>query len=232
MDGKTSARPAGRRPIRLHLLPNADDPSAGGPTDEESFLRRLKARDPAAERMLWDRFSSLVRGLLRRGLGPDELVEDGVQECFLRLFENIARVEEASALRSYVVSVTLNILRMELRRRKMRTFFGFFSHERVEDEDAIRLSTPSADPAERFALARLYEILGRLRTEERLAFVLRHVEGMELTEVAGALGVSLATAKRRIARASRRVTAQVERDPVLAEYLSRREPPEGDPDDA
>jgi len=44
------------------------------------------------------------------------------------------------------------------------------------------------------------------------------MEGLELTEVAAALKLSLATTKRRLARVWARVLLLVERDPVLAHY--------------
>jgi RNA polymerase sigma-70 factor (ECF subfamily) len=44
---------------------------------------------------------------------------------------------------------------------------------------------------------------------ERIAFCLRHVEGMKLEEVARACGCSLATAKRRVASAQARLDAEL-----------------------
>jgi RNA polymerase sigma-70 factor (ECF subfamily) len=54
--------------------------------------------------------------------------------------------------------------------------------------------------------------------------VLRHIEGLELTEVAEALGCSLATAKRKIAKASDHVFARAASDPFLSDYLKAEDP--------
>ncbi len=43
-----------------------------------------------------------------------------------------------------------------------------------------------------------YEVVGRMDADARIAFTLRFVDGMELAEIAGACGVSLATIKRRL----------------------------------
>jgi len=64
-------------------------------------------------------------------------------------------------------------------------------------------------------------VLDRLSAADRAAFVLRHVEELELVDVAGALRVSLATAKRRLQRVTRRVFAMAASDPALAAYLAR-----------
>jgi RNA polymerase sigma-70 factor (ECF subfamily) len=63
--------------------------------------------------------------------------------------------------------------------------------------------------------------LTTLPADDRIAFALRVMEGMELLEVAEACRVSLATAKRRIARAQRRFAELVARDPWLREHAPR-----------
>jgi RNA polymerase sigma-70 factor (ECF subfamily) len=70
---------------------------------------------------------------------------------------------------------------------------------------------------------RLYAVLDRVDDRARLLFVLRFVEEFELTEISQALGCSLATTKRRLARASQRVLALARREPALAAYCGRVE---------
>jgi len=54
--------------------------------------------------------------------------------------------------------------------------------------------------------------------------VLRHLEGLELVEVSRALGISLATTKRRLARAWRRVAVRARRDGALVDYIGKLGP--------
>jgi RNA polymerase sigma-70 factor (ECF subfamily) len=63
---------------------------------------------------------------------------------------------------------------------------------------------------------RFYAALERVGVDERIAFTLRTIEGCAMAEVAVACGCSLATAKRRVARAGEALTRAAERDPVLA----------------
>ena len=53
---------------------------------------------------------------------------------------------------------------------------------------------------------------------------MRHVEKLELVDVAAAMDISLATAKRHLARASVRVFAMAEREPALVDYLQEMKP--------
>ena len=171
-----------------------------------------------AARAIWDRYAPLVRGLLRRVFEPDDAVEDAVHDVFVRLFENVGRVRDTSALRSYIVTIALNTARTELRRRRVRRFFGVAGDD-LEPQTA-HVPSPSSEADVRVAMARLFRIVDALPAEERRMIVLRYVEEMELSEVAEQAGVSLATVKRRLSKASDRILARARRDAILTDYFT------------
>jgi RNA polymerase sigma-70 factor (ECF subfamily) len=74
-----------------------------------------------------------------------------------------------------------------------------------EGEGLLALAMPGLGPDDLTELARLDTTLARLPAEARLAWTLRHVEGWALEEIADGLGVSLATAKRRLSAADEEV---------------------------
>ena len=78
------------------------------------------------------------------------------------------------------------------------------------------------DAEGRELLERFYRLLDALSANDRTAFVLRHVEGLSLEEMAVATGASLATVKRRVHRASEQVTRLLAKaDPDLVSYVLR-----------
>ena len=175
------------------------------------------AREPGAAGRMWDRYAPLVRRILRRMLGPVD-VEDGVQDAFLRLFRDLGSLRDPSALRSFLIGITLHVAKSELRRRRARRWL------RLSDDGV--LAEPEATEDElhepRAAIQRLYEVLDRVSDERRTVFVLRFVEGLELAELSAVLDCSLATTKRRVADAARRVCQLAASDPLLAPYLEAR----------
>jgi RNA polymerase sigma-70 factor (ECF subfamily) len=187
-------------------------PLAGG--DDASLARALADGQPAAASIAWDRFAPLVRGILRRSIGPDAEVEDAVQEVFLRFFRQIGGLRDPGALRPFLIGITLHVAGTALRRRRLRRWLRL-----TADGDLPERAGAAADGDARAALRRLYAMLDRLDDAGRLLFVLRHFEGLELTELAEAQGTSLATVKRRMTKVTARVLAMIERDPVLAEYV-------------
>ena len=201
---------------RVILLPGA----ALAESDDATLARALIARDPRAPRVLWQRFAPMVFRMLRRTLGSDHDLDDLAQEVFLCVFEKVRALREPKALKAFVISVTSLTMRHELRRRWVRL-------SGKTDAAELEIVTPDTDARE--ALARFYKILDRVNATDRAAFVLRFMEGLELTEVAAALKLSLATTKRRLARVWARVMLLVERDPVLVHYGPKlvQEKPEG-----
>jgi RNA polymerase sigma-70 factor, ECF subfamily len=184
--------------------------------DDAGLVRAILAGDPRAPGALWDRHARLVHRILRRALGQQDEVEDLAQEVFLSLFRRLPTLREPKALPSFLIAITTHVLRHELRRRWVRRCMSLGTKEDIGVDPRVVHPNPEA----RQAVSRLYGILDRLGSEERLAFVLRFIEGMELTEVATALGLSLATAKRRLVRARARFDHHVAKDPGLASYLS------------
>jgi RNA polymerase sigma-70 factor, ECF subfamily len=202
------------RGARLLFLP-------GGPlaaADDAALGRALIDGDPQAPRVVWQRFSPMVHRILKRALGPAHEVEDLAQEVFLCLFEKAATLREPKVLKAFVISITALTIRGELRRKWVRRWVRLHRQGDPPDHQAFH-----PDPEAREALVRFYAILDRVRPEDRAAFVLRFMEGLELVEVAAALGLSLATAKRRLSRVWTRVVLLVQRDPLLVHYLSELE---------
>jgi RNA polymerase sigma-70 factor (ECF subfamily) len=197
---------------RLYLV--GSEPLREAP--EAELVAAFVRGDHRASAAIWDRYYPLVRRILARAVGPGQDVEDLVQEVFLRLYRKLETLRDPSSLKSFVLSITTRVIQTELRVRWFRRWLGLFDDGELPDSAAA-----SEDLEAREALDRFYKILDKLSTKHRAAFVLRYVEGLELQDVANALGVSLATIKRWLPRVSKRVFAQAQRDPLLAAYIAR-----------
>ena len=154
--------------------------------------------------------------VLAKALGPGIEIEDLTQEVFLRVFRRLPSLRDPSALRAFVLAVAMNVLKWEIRRRWVGRRVRLSGTGTLPDVE----STP-ADAEARHALRRCYLILDSLPTKERLAFVLRYMEGMTIDEVGEALRVSISTAKRWVGRGATMVAEQVNGDPDLSCFFAR-----------
>jgi RNA polymerase sigma-70 factor (ECF subfamily) len=188
--------------------------------DDAALAAALMARERDAAAAAWTRFSPLVLGVLRRFFGPAQVGQGGVdrqdlcQEVFLRFFARIDELREPGALRGFIVGICLGVAQNELRRVRVRRWIRLTPAGELPD-----VAVTGIDPEARDAMARFYQILARVSVEDRTLFVTRYVEKMEIAELAGVVNLPLSTAKRRLARATRRISAKMSRDPALARYV-------------
>jgi RNA polymerase sigma-70 factor (ECF subfamily) len=144
---------------------------------------------------LFARYGRYVARLAARMLGTgDAEVDDVVQDVFWLASRRLSRIADMIQARGWLATVTTRVVRRRLRRRRFLSFF----HTSPRREDA---PAPGATAEQRALLARLYEVLEGLPTDQRLAWSLRYLEGEPLDSVAAACKCSLATAKRRVSAA-------------------------------
>jgi RNA polymerase sigma-70 factor, ECF subfamily len=201
---------AGGPPLRLVAQREATEP------DDPTLVRGLVAREEWAARAVWNRYAPLVYGVLDRALGSSSESEDLTQEVFWRLFAAIGKLRDPSALRSFIYSCAIRMLRWHLRARRVRRFLSL-----SESGDVPEQATQASDAEGSELLVRFYAMLDTLSANERTAFTLRQIEGLSLQEIVDATGVSLATVKRRIQRASLQVEKLAAADPNFADYVVR-----------
>ena len=123
---------------------------------------------------------------------------------------------EADRLKAWLTSVAVFTARGAIRYRTRRRWLGYRDPEQMPDV-AGNLGDPEASDA----LRRTYAILNQMPADQRIPFSLRVIDGMPLNEVAEATGVSLATVKRRLARAEYTFVRHAQRDPILCTWVDR-----------
>jgi RNA polymerase sigma-70 factor, ECF subfamily len=130
-----------------------------------------------------------------RLLGRPEDAQDAAQEVFLRLHRHWWRLRSRADVAPWLYRVTVNVCRDIGRKR----------HAEVPVEEAGLAEAPSADPERAQRASLLERALARLPEKERLALVLREMEGLATSEVAAALGSAEGTVRSQISRARLRL---------------------------
>ena len=182
--------------------------------DEQAFLDALRARDPAATAALFDAHQGMVLAVLARVLGVHSELRDLLQEVFLRALRGVHTVRDGRVLQQWLRQIAVCTAMDCLRRRRRRRWLKLVAPDDLEEPAA-----PAVNSEAREALRHVYRILDAFPAEERLVFTLRTFASMELTEVASASKCSLATIKRRLARAEARFEIAARSHPVLSRWL-------------
>jgi RNA polymerase sigma-70 factor (ECF subfamily) len=169
--------------------------------------------DGAAFQSLVERHSKYVFHVAYRLTGSSQDAEDVVQETFLKAYRQLSRFEARADFRTWLHRITVNCSIDYIRARRSREI----AHD-LEDLEGAAAADPggSAQPSpDRMALSaeieqRVRDAMAGLTAMERAAFMLRHVEGRPIREVAAALGLKTEAAKNSIFRAVRKMRAALE----------------------
>jgi len=163
-------------------------------------LRLVRSDEPPRLDDVYRRYCRYVAAvILRLGVRADEL-EDLVQDVFVEAARGLKHLREPEALKGWLATIAVRLVRRRLRLARLRRFLGF-----PPREDRGTPVDPGASPLDKLLLRTVLGILYGLPIEERLAFCLHHMEGEGLETVARLCGCSLATTKRRIARARKAI---------------------------
>jgi RNA polymerase sigma-70 factor (ECF subfamily) len=193
----------------LHIVPSVAAPV---PDDDwDAVLEGARAGRPRDEERLVERLSPFIERILFRMLGPRGEAEDLCQEVFVRVFDRLGDVREGAALRSFVASVTVFVARESIRARRRRKWLFFLAPNELPE-----MPLPGFDPVALQTLRAFYAALDRLPANERIVLCLRHIEHMEILEIATATDASASTVKRRLKAAETRFAALARNRPELA----------------
>lgn len=167
---------------------------------DEQLVALARQRDVKALEVLYRRHVAFAIHLATRIEGSARDIEDIVHDAFVLAFEKVGDLSDPSAFRGWLGSIVVHAVRSRMRRTRLMSLLGLRTAEAV-DLDAI--ASEQASPAVRAQLAQIYALVQTLPVDDRIAWTLRAIEGHDLETVARMAQCSLATAKRRIARAQR-----------------------------
>jgi RNA polymerase sigma-70 factor (ECF subfamily) len=162
------------------------------------------AVDPSDFDAVFRRYSPYVARVALRLLGNEAEVDDLVQDVFLEAHRGLDSLREAGALRGWLARICVRRATRRLRRRR---FMVWLSLDGVPERD-LPLDT-QATLEQRAEVARLYRRLDRMPAEERVAWLLRFVEGESLEDMVSLCRCSKSTVQRRLKSAQARLTQEV-----------------------
>ena len=204
---QSSTRAETARVIAFH------SPGDANCTDQE-LVQRMLAGDIRAKALFFDREGGHVRGILVRLLGPNVELADLTHDVFATAFKTLPKLKKADSLRAWLTSMTVFRARGYMRSRRRNRWLEFFSPDQIPERTAEH-----ADPDTRHAVAAVFSILEELPPDDRIAFSLRFIAGMQIAEGASAVGVSATTFKRRVRRATELFESLAAKVPELQNWV-------------
>lgn len=174
-------------------------PSSEGPSNPSRELaRRARNGDDTAFQALVVATTPKLFRVAARIVGDAAEAEDVLQDAYLRAFDALSsgRFDEQSSVETWLYRIVANAALDALRARKRR-------RARTEVELADEASTVNDEPRilARRALQELDQWLSELPEEQRMAIVLKELEGLSSNEVAAMMKCSVGAVEQKLVRA-------------------------------
>jgi RNA polymerase sigma-70 factor (ECF subfamily) len=180
---------------------------------DQAVVEQARAGDADAFRVLVERHSRALFRLAFRMTGNESDAEDVVQEAFLRAYRQLHKFDERASFGTWLYRIASNCA-LDLVRSRNRRGLQEPIHDSEGQDPLLSLASAAPTP-DRLALSgevreRVAEAMNELSAAERMAFVLRHYEGMGIEEVSGVLGCQPGAAKHSIFRAVQKLRRALE----------------------
>lgn len=173
---------------------------------DSDLISRAAAGDAAAFQLLVEQHRSMVYRVAYQFAGNHHDAEDIAQEVFIKVYRSLDRFRRDAQLSSWMYRIVMNAC-IDHRRRHSPAGAAPFG----EEAEHKMLNTPEETPGpeDRAYAGELGQVLeeeiGKLPKGQRIVFVMRHHQGLKLSEIAVSLGLAEGTVKRQLHAAVHRL---------------------------
>jgi RNA polymerase sigma-70 factor (ECF subfamily) len=183
------------RPPALQLLRPSAEPAPPSSSAERSLLvRSAQAGDVRAFAALVDMYYARCLRFALHMLSNRSDAEEAVQDTFVRVYRALPSYVEQESFEPWLFRILANRCRSTGSRERRRAEFVEFGE--VPDRPSEHRHDDAIAWREEIALA-----LAALPTEQREAFLLRHVEDLSYDDMSAATGAGVSALKMRVKRA-------------------------------
>jgi RNA polymerase sigma-70 factor (ECF subfamily) len=188
-----------------------ESPGVGEPGNddipENETIRQAQEGDAAAFERIYRRYNRRVYGLCLRMTKNQADAEDLTQEAFLQVFRKIHTFRGESAFFSWFHRLSVNIVLMSLRKRKIMEIPLENDGDHVEEPGARHPAPGGPDPSLTglFDRENLKRALSQMPSGYKRMLVLHDVFGYEHSEIAAALECSVGNSKSQLHKARERM---------------------------
>lgn len=151
--------------------------------DDERLASLCAKGDVLARERLYKGYAARVYMLCRRYTGDSELSKDLMQDCFIRVFDNIRKYDPSKAsLKTWITRITVNHLIDYLRRYRKLSFVSI-------DKDVLTIPEPEVDDIVKVPQEAVLDMIAKLPNSKRVIFNMYCLENYSHKEIAKLLGI-------------------------------------------
>ncbi len=161
---------------------------------EEELILLVRNKDQDAFSYLYDNYAGALNGVIFRMVEEQQLAEDILQECFLRIWNNFSQYDSNKGrLFTWMINLTRNLTIDTLRSK------GYKKQQRIsKDENSVSNFQDKSYAADKFDTIGLHKKVAELKPEQKNIIDLAYFNGFTQEEISKELGIPLGTVKTRM----------------------------------
>ena len=189
---------------------------------DTDLIRRAQADDIDAFCLLAQRYARRIHLLAFHYCRNAQDAEDLSQEVWLKAYQALRSFRLDSSFYTWLRRITINAFLNHRRANFFRRRGQTTAVQLVQiDSEPLELRSVSEENIyNKLLFESVVEALAELTPSQRLAFLLRHYEGMSYDEIANAMNCSAGTVKKGVSRAIVKLRARLSYDSDTAETLT------------
>ncbi len=184
--------------------------------DEDlELIDRIKGGDKAAFKTLVDKHKKRAYSVVYGIIGDREEAKDILQEALMKAFYSIGSFRRESSFYSWLYRILVNLCKDYIRRKsKAPPLVRARINDDYQEPEEIEIVDTGKNPKEELLNKEITNVVGkalkRLPPKQRLAFILRHINGFSMEEVSDSLRCSRSTCKVHLFRAVRALRKELD----------------------
>ena len=176
------------------------------PENEHDLIKELGTGNRAAFKEFFDSFSPLVYNVAYRMLQNKQDAEDVTQEVFFQAYKSLKQFRAESQLSTWLYRIAVNRSLNHQRKRKLERWLSldFGASEDAADGSGFLGATedgPDGVIEKKDTERIVQEAINSLPDQQRIAILLHRYEDLSHEEIAGIMGVTVASVESRLHRA-------------------------------
>ena len=175
-------------------------------TDEDLIFSFQQGKLEAFNEIV-ERYKNPLFNFVSRLLGDPMYSEDIVQETFIRVYRNKHRYHRIAKFSTWIYTIASNLVKTELRRRKVKQFFSISSKGTEEKDYDLpgRSRDVEKDVDRSMKQDAVLKEIDNLPSPFKEAVILRDIQDLSYEEISDILSVPLGTVKSRVNRGRARL---------------------------
>ncbi len=161
--------------------------------ENKQIWKNIKNGDVKSLKQLHVRYFYQMCLFAQKTINDNQLVENIVSDCFIKLWENRDKIEIQSSVKSYLYTILKNKIIDHFRANRQKTLL-LEEFPEIPDE---------ADFDEQQRYAKLYKAISQLPQQRKIILELAAFDSLTYQQIADKLGISKNTVKTQITRAYR-----------------------------